>query len=132
MATELSVGYWLKAVQFRRVRQQADRFFDTLERTSRLEDAYHAAMKLPPSPYGRLLREGVNFFSELMPGALTQDPGAAAETLTPSASRSIAFAFAASARDMTSGKRPVRALRRKMRSVSLVPANASRGKGPQL
>ena len=63
----------LKGVQFRRIRTQGDRFFDTLERTSRLEDAYHAAMKLPPSPYGRLLREGVNFFSELRPGALTAE-----------------------------------------------------------
>ena len=66
----------LKGVQFRRIRTEGDRFFDTLEKTTRLEDAYHAAMKLPPSPYGRLLREGVNFFSELRPGALTQDPGA--------------------------------------------------------
>ncbi len=65
----------LKWVQFRKVRQQADRFFDTLERTSRLEDAYHAMMKMPPSPYGRLLREGVNFFSELRPGALKEQTG---------------------------------------------------------
>ena len=65
----------LKWAQFRKVRQQADRFFDTLERTSRLEDAYHAVMKLPPSPYGRLLREGVNFFSELRPGALKEQTG---------------------------------------------------------
>lgn len=56
--------------QFRRVRSEGDRFFSALERTSRLEDAYHAVMKLPPSPYGRILREGVNFFSELRPGAL--------------------------------------------------------------
>ncbi len=60
----------LKWAQFRRIRRQGDRFFDALERTARLEDAYHAVMKLPPSPYGRLLREGVNFFSELRPGAL--------------------------------------------------------------
>lgn len=65
----------LKWVQFRKVRRQGDRFFDTLERTSRLEDAYHAVMKLPPSPYGRLLREGVNFFSELRPGALKEQTG---------------------------------------------------------
>jgi len=65
----------LKWVQFRRVRKQGDQFFDALERTSRLEDAYHAVMKLPPSPYGRLLREGVNFFSELRPGALKEEKG---------------------------------------------------------
>jgi len=72
----------LKGVQFRRIRIQGDRFFDVLEKTTRLEDAYHAAMKLPPSPYGRLLREGINFFSELRPGALTQEPGAAQETMS--------------------------------------------------
>ncbi len=66
----------LKWAQFRRLRRLADRFFQALERTSRLEDAYHAVMKLPPSPYGRLLREGVNFFSELRPGALKEEKGA--------------------------------------------------------
>lgn len=60
----------LKWWQFRRVRREGDRFFTAMERTERLEEAYHAVMKLPPSPYGRLLREGVNFFSELRPGAL--------------------------------------------------------------
>ena len=72
----------LKLVQFRRVRKQGDRFFDALERTSRLEDAYHAVMKLPPSPYGRLLREGVNFFSELRPGALKEDKGVESAVLS--------------------------------------------------
>lgn len=71
----------LKWVQFRRVRKQANRFFDALERTTRLEDAYHTVMKLPPSPFGRLLREGVNFFSELRPGAL-KDEQATAEALS--------------------------------------------------
>jgi biopolymer transport protein TolQ len=71
----------LKWWQFRRVRREGDRFFTTLERTQRLDDAYHAVMKLPPSPYGRLLREGVNFFSELRPGALRAG-GAEGGTLT--------------------------------------------------
>jgi biopolymer transport protein TolQ len=62
----------LKWWQFRRVRRRADRFFGAVERTTRLEEAYHAVMKLPPSPYGRLLREGVNFFSELRPGTLRE------------------------------------------------------------
>lgn len=78
------VSWWLivlKWWQFRRVRREGDRFFTTLERTDRLEDAYHAVMKLPPSPYGRLLREGVNFFSELRPGAL-KEGAAAASTLS--------------------------------------------------
>jgi biopolymer transport protein TolQ len=66
----------LKLWQFRRVRRQGDRVFAALERTTRLEDAYHAVVKLPTSPYGRILREGVNFFAELRPGALqaTADP----------------------------------------------------------
>jgi biopolymer transport protein TolQ len=62
----------LKWWQFRRVQRQGDRFFSELERTTRLEEAYHAVMKLPPSPYGRVLREGVNFFSELKPGLLRE------------------------------------------------------------
>lgn len=75
----------LKWWQFRRVRKQADRFFAQLERTTRLKDAYHAVMKLPPSPYGRLFREGLNFFSELRPGALRdqgQTPAAGTLTMT--------------------------------------------------
>ncbi|NIM47794.1 MAG: hypothetical protein GTN62_00380 [Gemmatimonadales bacterium] len=73
----------LKWAQLRRVRRQGDRFFDALERTTRLEDAYHAVMKLPPSPYGRLLREGINFFSELRPGALKDTKGSSSGALTP-------------------------------------------------
>jgi len=63
----------LKWWQFRRVRRLDDRFMTEIERAPRLEDAYHAAMRLPPSPYNRLLREGINFFSELKPGGLKSD-----------------------------------------------------------
>lgn len=63
----------LKWWQFRRLRRQADRFFTELERTTRLKDAYHAVLKLPPSPYNRLFREGLNFYSELRPGTLRGD-----------------------------------------------------------
>ena len=72
-----------KWIEFRRVRKLGDRFFDELERTSRLEDAYHAVMKLPPSPFGRILKEGINFFSELRPGDLKQDGQAKTGALTP-------------------------------------------------
>lgn len=74
----------LKLWQFRRVQRQGDRVFGALERTTRLEDAYHAVVKLPPSPYGRILREGVNFFAELRPGALqaTADPAQSVLTIT--------------------------------------------------
>ena len=71
----------LKWWQFRRMRRLADRFMAEIERAPRLEDAYHVAMRLPSSPYNRLLREGVNFFSELKPGTLKKE-AAAAETLT--------------------------------------------------
>src|SRR5256714_8022886 len=60
----------LKWWQFRRMRTMGDRFLAEVEKAPRLEDAYHAAMRLPPSPYNRLLREAVHFFSELKPGTL--------------------------------------------------------------
>ncbi len=60
----------LKWWQFRRMRRLGDRFLTEIERAARLEDAYHVAMRLPPSPYNRLLREGIHFFSELKPGLL--------------------------------------------------------------
>jgi biopolymer transport protein TolQ len=74
----------LKLWQFRKVRRQGDRVFAALERTTRLEDAYHAVVKLPSSPYGRILKEGVNFFAELRPGALqaTADPAQSVLSVT--------------------------------------------------
>jgi len=73
----------LKWWQSRRLRHQADRFFGELERTTQLQDGYHAVMKLPPSPYNRLFREGVNFVSELRPGSLRALAEQPSETLTP-------------------------------------------------
>jgi biopolymer transport protein TolQ len=64
----------LKWWQFRRMRLQADRFMGEIEKAQRLDDAYHAAMRLPSSPYNRLLREGIHFFSELKPGKLKEGP----------------------------------------------------------
>ena len=72
----------LKWWQFRRLRRQADKFFNELERTTRLQEAYHAVMKLPPSPYNRLFREGLSFFSELRPGGLKEEAGVNRTTLT--------------------------------------------------
>jgi biopolymer transport protein TolQ len=69
------LSWWLifaKARQFRAVRKQGDQFLDHMERAQRLEDAYRAILSLPDSPYGRVFRQGVNFFSELRPGALRQ------------------------------------------------------------
>ncbi|TDJ55572.1 MAG: hypothetical protein E2O47_03900 [Gemmatimonadetes bacterium] len=72
----------LKWWQSRRLRQQADRFFGELERTTKLQDGYHAVMKLPPSPYNRLFREGINFVSELLPGSLMGESSRPSETLS--------------------------------------------------
>lgn len=72
----------LKWWQFRRMRRLGDRFLAEIEQAPRLEDAYHAAMRLPPSPYNRLLREGIHFFSELKPGSLKEGAVPTASTLT--------------------------------------------------
>jgi biopolymer transport protein TolQ len=69
---------FLKMWQFRRLRRQADRFITEIEKAPRLDDAYRAAMRLPASPYNRLLREGIHFFSELKPGGL-KNAGPAAD-----------------------------------------------------
>ena len=63
--------FW-KAKQFRVVRRQGNRFLQKIERATGLEDAYKAIIALPESPYGRVFRQGVNFFSELRPGALRE------------------------------------------------------------
>ncbi|MBI4421804.1 MAG: MotA/TolQ/ExbB proton channel family protein [Gemmatimonadetes bacterium] len=67
----------LKWWQFRRLRRQGNRLFEELERAGNLNEAYHSAMKLPNSPYARLLREGLNFFSQLnrAPGERSTLPG---------------------------------------------------------
>lgn len=69
------LSWWLifwKWRQFRQVRAQGERFLDTIEKAQTLEDAYKAVLSLPESPYRRVFRQGVNFFSELRPGALRQ------------------------------------------------------------
>ena len=72
----------LKWWQFRRMRQLGDRFLAEVEKAPHLDDAYHAAMRLPPSPYNRLLREAVHFFSELKPGTLKAAPELASALTT--------------------------------------------------
>ncbi|TVR66691.1 MAG: hypothetical protein EA422_01435 [Gemmatimonadales bacterium] len=71
-----SIGSWIiifwKWKHFREVRREGDRFLDAMERAQRLEDAYRLIISLPDSPYGRVFRQGVNFFSELRPGALRE------------------------------------------------------------
>ena len=68
-------SWWLifsKARQFRRVRTRGDQFLDRTGRARGLGGPPTAVPSLPDSPYGRVFRQGVNFFSELRPGALRQ------------------------------------------------------------
>jgi biopolymer transport protein TolQ len=58
--------------QFRRLWDQAGGFLDHLESSRRLEEAYRSILALPESPFTRVFRKGVNFFSELRPGALRE------------------------------------------------------------
>lgn len=78
------LSWWLifwKARQFREVRRLGDQFLDAMERAQRMDDAYRAILTLPESPYGRVFRQGVNFFSELRPGGLRE--GAEVRGLSP-------------------------------------------------
>lgn len=61
-----------KFVQFRKLWKQAGGFLDRLESAGRLEEAYRSVLALPESPFTRVFRKGVNFFSELRPGALKE------------------------------------------------------------
>ena len=70
------LSWWLifwKWRHFRAVRNQGDHFLETIEKAQSLEDAYKAILGLPESPYRRVFRQGLNFFSELRPGALRED-----------------------------------------------------------
>src|SRR5206468_848132 len=66
----------LKWFQFRRLQRQAGRFLEELGRSPRLQEAYRSALKLPPSPFSRLFREGLSFYSQLQPGVLRGAGGA--------------------------------------------------------
>lgn len=61
-----------KGLQFRRLWAQAGPFMDRIETAERLEEAYRSVLALPESPFTRVFRRGVNFFSELRPGALRE------------------------------------------------------------
>ena len=80
------LSWWLifwKWKHFRKVRLQGDHFLDEMEKAQTLEEAYKAVLSLPESPYRRVFRQGVNFFSELRPGGLREGaPGQEGLTLT--------------------------------------------------
>ena len=64
--------FW-KLRQFRRLSRDGTEFNEAMARTERLDEAYHAVVRLPPSPFVRLFRQAVNFFNELRPGAFRHD-----------------------------------------------------------
>lgn len=70
-----------KYFQFRRLWSQAGGFFQHLENSTRIEEAYRGILSLPESPFSRVFRKGVNFFSELRPGALKE--GVTVANLSP-------------------------------------------------
>ena len=64
--------FW-KWSEFRRVEEEGDVFVDGMERASGLEEVHRALTHLDPSPYTRVFRQGVSFFTELRPGALGEE-----------------------------------------------------------
>jgi len=64
----------LKGWQFRRIHRQGERLFRALEAAPKLHDAYRVVLKLKPSPYSRLFREGMGFYNELRPGVVKEGP----------------------------------------------------------
>lgn len=61
--------FW-KIAQFRRIKRDGRRFSDAMQHAQRLEDAHTVIVRLPESSHTRVFRTGINFFSELRPGAL--------------------------------------------------------------
>lgn len=64
--------YW-KWKDFRRVDREGDDFVLAMENASGLQELYHTLLRLRDSPYTRVFRQGVNFFTELRPKALKED-----------------------------------------------------------
>ncbi len=64
-----SLVSWLliiwKWIQFRRVRILEDEFLSQVARAQHLDEAYKAVVALPDSPYLRVFRRGMTFFSGL-------------------------------------------------------------------
>jgi biopolymer transport protein TolQ len=64
--------FW-KWVQFRRVLRLEHEFLDQVAQAQHLDEAYKAVIALPDSPYLRVFRHGMNFFSGLQPRG--ENPG---------------------------------------------------------
>ncbi|MFQ5747475.1 MAG: MotA/TolQ/ExbB proton channel family protein [Gemmatimonadota bacterium] len=66
--------FW-KGSEFRRVRRSGDAFVGEMESATSFRDVYRGLAGLEESPYTRVFRQGVNFFTELRPSALRDDAG---------------------------------------------------------
>jgi len=64
--------FW-KIAQFRRIKRDSVRFGEAMQHAQRLEDAHRVIVRLPESAHNRVFRTGINFFSELRPGALKEN-----------------------------------------------------------
>lgn len=64
--------FW-KASQFRKLKKEGRRFHDAMAHSQRLEDVNKVIVRLPESAHSRVFRSGINFFSELRPGALKEN-----------------------------------------------------------
>jgi len=64
--------FW-KWSEFRQIRAQGDDFVGGMERASGLRDVHRTLTNLDESPYTRVFRQGVNFFTELRPRALKDE-----------------------------------------------------------
>jgi biopolymer transport protein TolQ len=66
-----SLASWIliiwKWIQFRRVRVLEEEFLSQVAKAQHLDEAYKAVITLPDSPYLRVFRHGMNFFTGLRP-----------------------------------------------------------------
>lgn len=68
--------FW-KWRDFRKVDEDGNSFVAGIEEVDGLSGIYQALTRLDESPYVRVFRRGVNFFTELRPTALRDEPGSA-------------------------------------------------------
>ena len=80
-----SLASWILIIwkyrELHAIDERADRFVYAMEGARGLVDLHHALLRLEDSPFTRVFREGVSFFSELRPGALEGEK--AREGLSP-------------------------------------------------
>jgi len=71
-----SIASWIiifwKISQFRKAKKEGVRFSSSMQHAARLEDAHTLILRLPESAHSGVFRTGINFFSELRPGALKE------------------------------------------------------------